>query len=250
MEVITRIIDSPTKPRGKAYFISKKVGKAIHDYKMIQDGDKIAVAVSGGKDSLSLLKILNERRSFVPIKYDLIAFHIDYGFHCMPPEKLENLFKEWSIPYHIEKVNILKEGQRREDITCFWCAWNRRKALFQLCDKFGCTKLALGHHKDDIVQTTLLNFFFHGNISTMIPYLEMFGGKIKIIRPLAYVEKQELISLSKECKFPVPKCKCPNAYTSKRNVVENLIREIEKVCPEAKTNIFRALKRVRKDYLL
>lgn len=248
---VKRLRQPPTKSlRSRAYFLSKKVGKAIADYRMIQEGDKIAVAVSGGKDSLSLLRILNDRRLFVPIKYDLIAFHIDYGFHCAAPESLKKFIEGWGVSCHIEKVDILNQGQTRADISCFWCAWNRRKALFQLCEKFSCSKLALGHHKDDIVETTLMNLFFHGNISTMSPCRELFGGKIKIIRPLAYAEEKELADLAKHYSFPLPKCKCPNALNSKRTRVKALIREIEKIYPKAKTNIFSSLRRIRSGYLL
>ncbi len=234
---------------GPEFYISKRVGRAMTDYKMLSDGDKIAVAVSGGKDSLTLLRILNDRRKFVPIKYELLAVHIDLGYPCQHPKILAEYFKNLGIDYHIEKVDILK-GKTRKDISCFWCSWNRRKALFETADRFGCSKVALGHHKDDIVQTILLNLFFHGEISAMSPRQELFKGKITLIRPLAYVEEAMIVRFAKIAGFPHHKCACPNSLTSNRTKVAAIIRDIEKVCPDVKTNIFRSIKRIKTDYLL
>ncbi|MDD5238098.1 MAG: ATP-binding protein [Candidatus Omnitrophica bacterium] len=235
--------------QGPEFYISKRVGKAIIDYQMIADGDKIAVAVSGGKDSLTLLRVLNDRRKFVPIKYELLAVHIDMGYPCQHPKILAEYFKSQGINYHIEKIDILK-GKTRKDISCFWCSWNRRKALFETADRFGCKKVALGHHHDDIIETILLNLFFQGEISAMSPKQELFKGKITIIRPLAYVEEDLIRRFAKLADFPHHKCACPNSLTSNRTRIENIIRDLEKVCPDVKKNIFRSIKRIKKDYLL
>lgn len=235
--------------RGSEFYISKRVGRAISDYGMISHGDKIAVAVSGGKDSLTLLRVLADRRSFVPIKYELLAVHIDLGYPCMHPKLLAEYFRSQGIAYHIEKVDILK-GRTRKDISCFWCSWNRRKALFQAADRFGCTKVALGHHKDDVVETILLNLFFHGEISAMSAKQELFGGKIVIIRPLAYVEEDLIRRFAKGAGFLHEKCSCPNSLTSQRTKITHIIKDLEKICPDIKTNIFRSIKRIKKDYLL
>jgi len=235
---------------GPEFYISKRVGRAIMDYKMLDDGDRIAVAVSGGKDSLTLLHVLNDRRKFVPIKYELLAVHVDMGYPCNHPKILAEYFKKMGVEYHIEKIDILKPGQTRKDISCFWCSWNRRKALFQVADRFKCSKVALGHHHDDIIETTLLNLFFQGEISTMSPRQELFKGKIKIIRPLAYVEEDLIRSFVKTLDFPHHKCSCPNSITSMRTKVEGIIKELKKVCPDVKKNIFRSVKRIKTDYLL
>ncbi len=235
--------------QGTEFYISKRVGKAIVDYQMLADGDKIAVAVSGGKDSLTLLRVLNDRRSFVPIKYELLAVHIDLGYPCQHPKILAEYFKKLGVKYHIEKVDILK-GKTRKDISCFWCSWNRRKALFKVADRFGCNKVALGHHKDDIVETVLLNLFFHGEISAMCPKQELFKGKIVIIRPLAYVDEDMIKKFAKEADFPHEKCSCPNSITSQRTKISQIISQMKKVCPEVKTNIFNSVKRIKQDYLL
>jgi tRNA 2-thiocytidine biosynthesis protein TtcA len=235
--------------QGTEFYISKRVGRAITDYGMIADGDKIAVAVSGGKDSLTMLRVLNDRKSFVPVKYELLAVHINLGYPCQHPKILAEYFKKLGIDYHVEKVDIL-QGKSRKDISCFWCSWNRRKALFEVADRFGCTKVALGHHKDDIVETILLNLFFHGEISAMNPKQELFDGKITLIRPLAYVEEDMVVKFAREAKFPHEKCACPNSITSNRTKITSIIKDLEKVCPDIRTNIFRSVKRIKKDYLL
>ncbi len=235
--------------QGTEFYISKRVGKAITDYAMISDGDKIAVAVSGGKDSLTLLRLLQDRRRFVPVRYQLLAVHIDLGYPCQHPKILAQYFHALGVEYHIEKVDILK-GKTRKDISCFWCAWNRRKALFEVANRFGCSKVALGHHKDDIVETILLNLFFQGEISAMSPKQELFKGKVVLIRPLAYVEESMIVRFVKEANFPHEKCACPNAITSQRTKITSLIKELETICPEVKTNIFNCVKRIKKDYLL
>lgn len=235
--------------KGKEYYISKLVGKAIMDYQMLDDKDKICVAVSGGKDSLTMLRVLNDRKSFVPIKYDLLAVHIDFGYPRSYAKKLASIFKKMGVKYHIEKVDVLRKTNPK-DINCFWCSWNRRKALFQSAHKFGCSKVALGHHKDDIVETILLNLFFQGEISAMSPKQELFNGKIVIIRPLTYVQEDMIKRFAKEENFPHISCRCPNAFSSKRTKISNIIKDLKKICPEIKTNIFKSVSRIKKDYLL
>jgi len=235
--------------RGPEFYISKRVGRAIMDYNMLSDGDKIAVAVSGGKDSLVLLKVLNDRKKFVPIKYDILAVHIDMGYPRSYAKKLQKYFKKIGVKYHIEKVDELKK-MNKKDITCFWCSWNRRKALFEAADRYGCTKVALGHHKDDIIETILMNLFFQGEISAMAPKQELFNGKITIIRPLAYVEEYLIRRFAKDELLPHETCVCPNSIVSNRARMGRIISEVKKVCPDVKTNIFRSVKRIKEDYLL
>lgn len=233
---------------GTEYYISKKIGKAMTDYDMISDGDKILVAVSGGKDSLTMLHLLNQRKKFVPVKYELLAVHVDMGYPCHHPKILSEYFKSLDVGYYIKKIDILK-GKTRKDISCFWCSWNRRKALFETADKFGCSKVALGHHFDDIIETMMLNLFFHGEISAMSPKQELFKGKIVVIRPLAYVEEDMIVKFAKSADFPHHKCSCPNSITSKRTKMTDMLKDLEKICPDVKKNIFRSLTRIKKDYL-
>lgn len=219
------------------------------DYTMLADGDRIAVAVSGGKDSLTLLKLLHDRKQFTPIKYDLLAVNIDLGYPGGNLKILTTHFKKIGVKYHIEKVGLFK-GKKNKDVTCFWCSWNRRKALFQTAYRFGCNKVALGHHKDDIIETVLLNLFFHGEIAAMSAKQELFKGKITLIRPLAYVEENMIKRFAKEQGFPRQKCMCPNHDNTQRAHVGEIIRSLKKICPDVKTNIFRSVKRIKKEYLL
>jgi len=235
--------------QGSEFYISKSIGRAIMDYKMLSEGDKIAIAVSGGKDSLTLLRVLNDRKKFVPINYDILAVHIDLGYPRSCAKSLEKHFKKIGVKYHIKKVDILKKTKKK-DINCFWCSWNRRKALFEVANRFGCTKVALGHHKDDIVETILLNMFFQGEISAMVPKQELFKGKITLIRPLAYVEEYMIKRFAKEAKIPHETCVCPNSITSNRTKMGKIISDLKKTCPEIKTNIFKSVKRIKQDYLL
>ena len=234
---------------GLSHFITKKVGKAMWDYRMLKDGDRILVAVSGGKDSLSMLRILRERTKFVPVRYELIACHVDMGFEWVNKDLLAEHFEREGVRHVIAKPNQpwRKEG---EPFGCFWCSWTRRKRLFSLAKELGCTKIALGHHMDDITETLLLNLMFNGEICTMRPYQEMFRGELALIRPLAYVEERELVRLAERLELPVIKSQCPHAKTSKRKLVKQMIHEAGHHSRNIKKNIFRSLQRVRPEYLL
>ncbi len=235
--------------RGPLYFTTKKVGKAIWDYQMLKEGDKVIVAVSGGKDSLCLLKIMQERIKFVPIRYEIVACFVDMGFSWMDKNILVNYFEKQSIPYIIAKPPEEWKGEA-EDFACFWCSWNRRKALFDLAPEIGATKIAFAHHMDDIIETMLLNLFFQGEIGTMRPYQELFEGELALIRPLAYVQETDLMRLSKLLELPVVSSQCPHGETSKRQLVRGIVRELKKHNNNVKKNIFRSLTRVRQEYLL
>jgi tRNA 2-thiocytidine biosynthesis protein TtcA len=234
---------------GKLYFLSKKVGKAIWDYKLIREGDKVLVAVSGGKDSLTLVKILKERIGYVPINYEVLACHVDMGFPWVDLDRMRDFFEKEEIPY---RFLAPPEGWKgpEEEFSCFWCSWNRRKALFDLAREEGANRLAFAHHLDDIVETMLLNLFFQGEIGTMRPYQEMFKGELAIIRPLAYVEEKELLGAAKALALPVVTSSCPHADISKRRLVKGVIAEMKKHNRNVKKNIYRSLQRVRKEYLL
>lgn len=235
-------------------YISTRIGRAIQDYKLIEDKDRILVAVSGGKDSMSLLKLLNERKKWAPVHYELIAMHVETDEDCTmaaQKKRMRKFFKENGIKYYFEKISIRekkgKEGERR-GFSCFWCAWNRRKTLFLAADKLKCNKLALGHHQDDIIETLLLNLFYHGEFSAMNPRQELFGGKVVIIRPLCYVEEKFLKKFATESGFPSQMCRCPNSETSKRRLMKNFVRSVEKSCDHVRTNVFRSMSRINREY--
>ncbi len=231
--------------------VSKRAGKAIGDYNMIREGDKIAVAVSGGKDSISLLHILRHRQELAPIHFEFAAVHVDFEFEDFNPARLIEYFQAHNFPYHIEKVQTMK-GERWEDIECFWWSKNRRKALFEFADKNGFNKIAFGHHIDDIVETILLNQFYRAEIGAMRPNQEMFGGKLHIIRPLAYEREENMRLLAEELGIQSigGQSKCANDETSHRMLIKKMLREFEKDNPQVIKNIFNSVKNVKAEYLL
>jgi len=232
--------------------IRSLMGKAIHRYGLIQDGDRILVGVSGGKDSLTLLYLLNERAKRVPIHYDLIPVHIDLGFNSSRTEALRDFFDERGLTYHIEQTQIGKlahSAENREN-PCFLCAWERRKHIFHLAHRLNCNKIAFGHHKDDIIETLLLNIFYSAEVSTMLPVQSLFKGKMTIIRPLALVEERQIERFAREKRLPVGASGCPSSGKKKRKEVKSLLEMLEKKNHRIKGNIFRALSNIRLDYTL
>ena len=234
----------------KGYPISNKIGKAIADHNLIENGDKILVGVSGGKDSLTLLKMLIERQRWAPVAYDVLAAHIVTDQRCagcVHKDVLERIFRSWGCGFRFVNVS-LQSGSIKKN-SCFWCSWNRRKALFLMADELGCNKIALGHHKDDIIETILMNLFYKGEISSVNARQPLFDGKLTIIRPLIYVEEKDIRAFALESGFPSQLCRCPNSMTSKRALMKKLISEIENGNKMIKSNIFRAPSRIRHDYL-
>jgi tRNA 2-thiocytidine biosynthesis protein TtcA len=230
--------------------VSKQVGRAAMDFRLIEDGDKIAVAVSGGKDSIALLHLLRHRQSIAPIDFKFTAVHIDFEFSDFDPKELIQYFDNHQFPYIVEKAESLK-GERYEDIDCFRWSRNRRKTLFQVADKMGFTKIAFGHHLDDIVETIILNQFYRGEISAMKPRQELFEGKIILIRPLAYVREEQMREMAKLLEITsMGQSKCANDDTSHRMKIKMMLREMEKENPSIVTNIFRSLQNIRPDYLI
>ena len=248
-------MNSPVRKKDKEILpalvgISKKAGKAIMDFGLIDDGDKVIVAVSGGKDSLSLLHVLRDRQRMSPIHFDVLAVHIDFGFPDFDPAQLFEYFKKHEFDYIVEKVDALK-GESYDDIDCFRWSKHRRKALFQVADREGCSKIAFGHHLDDIAETIILNQFYKGEISAMKPKQELFGGKITIIRPLTYVREDSMVNLAKELGIAsMGQSKCANDDTSHRMKIKKMLREIQAVNPSVVKNIFKSLQNIKPEYLI
>jgi len=230
--------------------IRSLVGKAIHHYDLIQDGDRILVAVSGGKDSLTLLHHLHERKKRVQTQYELIPVHIDLGFGSERVEILKDFFKAKGLPYHIEFTDIGRRANSPEnrENPCFLCSWERRKRLFQLAYKLKCNKVALGHHRDDIIETLLLNIFYSGEISTMVPIQTLFKGKITLIRPLALIDEKKIERFAREMDLPFGPSGCPVSGKTKRKEVKELIETLERKNRKIKGNIFRSLSNIKLDY--
>ncbi len=232
--------------------IRSLMGKAIHHYGMIEDGDRVLVGVSGGKDSLTMLTLLHERAKRVPTHYELFPVHIDLGFRSGRGEIIRNYFEEMGLPYHIEQTQIGKlahSAENREN-PCFLCSWERRKRIFSLAQRFKCNKVAFGHHKDDIIETLLLNIFYSAEISTMLPIQSMFKGKMTIIRPMALIEERKIERFAKEMNLPFGPSGCPSSGKTKRREIKELIRSMEQRNPKIKGNIFRSLSNIRWEYTL
>ncbi len=240
-----------TPVKQKENFFRKKMGMAIRDYDMIRKGDRILVGVSGGKDSLTLLKMLLDPTVKKALGYDLFAIHIRTDFvckGCMHKDVLTDLFKSWGVEHRFAHVDVQKTSKTGK-VDCFWCSWNRRKAIFKIAEETGCNKIAFGHHKDDIIETFLLNAFFTGNVSTMNPKQELFNGKLSIIRPLAYIEEKEIISYVDAAGFPRQLCACPNSANSKRRVMKAFVKTASDMSHTVKDNLFMAPQRIKHEYL-
>jgi len=231
------------------YYLVKKVGKTIKKYGMIEKGDRIVVGVSGGKDSLTLLKILHQRKGIYPYDYELLALHISSDMPCeglIDTEILRNYFEKNGYPYRIERIEI-KEGAR--GFNPFWCSWNRRRMLFEMTRRLGYNKLALGHHRNDVVETVLLNMFYHGEISTMLPVQSLFEGKITLIRPLYCIPESDTRKMSRIYNFPAAHCRCPVDRETTREFFKRFLNEAEKINPKAEVNALRSLENIVYDYL-
>ncbi|HNX81098.1 MAG TPA: ATP-binding protein [Candidatus Omnitrophota bacterium] len=232
--------------QGPEFYISKRMGRAIMDYSLLAQGDRIAVALSGGMDSLTLLQVMVHRQSFVPVKYELVAVHIDEGISKRSRVQLKQFCAKLNVPLHIYKSSL---ASKKVDEEFSWFSGKRRDLLLRQAQRLKCNKVAVGQHKDDVVETILLKMFFAGRIS-LLPALELASGKPSVIRPMVYVEQKLIQSFLKTAKFPKITTREFPVESAKRAHIAGMIRVIEKSCPEVKTNMFRSLTRVKKDYLL
>jgi len=227
--------------------MSSRIEEAIGKYRLIENGDRILAAVSGGKDSLTMLSFLCQMRNKKGRRFKLSAAHIKTYFHCgscAHRSVLSKIFDEFGLEYRFKDIKVLDE---KRQTSCFWCSWNRRKALFEIAHELGCNKVAFGHHKDDIVETGLLNLFYQAEISAMKPRQELFKGLITIIRPLCFVEEDAIINYAKKMGFPEQLCKCPFGMTSKRKMVKKLLKSTKEIFPghDVKSNILANLMKTR-----
>lgn len=232
------------------------MGKAVHDWKMIDAGDRILLGVSGGKDSLSLLHLLLSLKKKAPISFDIIPVHIDPGFDGSFASALKTYCQDVSQSLcqalHIESTDygILAHDTQNTGNPCFLCSRLRRKRLFELAKAYGCKKVALGHHKDDLIETLFINMFYAGKIGTMKPRQSFFDGALDIIRPLSYVESDDIAQLSQALEMPVFENPCPSAGHTQRETVRQMLRGMYRQNEHIKGNIFRAMANVSREYLL
>ncbi len=239
--------------RTKRYLHLKKwLEKAIIEYSMIEEGDHVLVGVSGGKDSMVLLDLLNTPMLFVPA-FSLTAVHIDMGFDPSHwgHDTLKRHFEAGGYAHAIEKSDIgpLSHSDYNRKNPCFLCSRLRRKRIFEIAAEKGCNKIALAHHRDDMIETLLINLFYGREISTMMPVQSIFGGKMHIIRPLSYLREGLIRKYAAERGLPILKNPCPSSDDSKRLYVKNLLNEMEKDNRKVRDNILRAMTHVKVDYL-
>lgn len=219
---------------------------------MLQDGDRIVVGISGGADSLTMIWLLAERLTRIPISFELFPVYLDPGFKGGFSEALKAFSANWALPLRVEKTDygLLGHSTVNRENPCFLCSRLRRKRLFEIADELGCNKLALGHNKDDIIETFFLNICYAGEISTMVPSQTFFNGKFTVIRPLAFADENLIRSFAGEQCFPEFANPCPSANHSRRRELKTLLRQLYRSNKKIKGNIFRAMSHVKLEYLL
>jgi tRNA 2-thiocytidine biosynthesis protein TtcA len=234
--------------------LRREVGQAIADYNMIEDGDRVMVCLSGGKDSFGLLDILLHLKEKAPIHFDVVAVNLDQKQPGFPEDVLPNYLKGLGIPFHIENedtYSIVKRVVPEGKTTCSLCSRLRRGVLYRVAGELGATKIALGHHRDDILATLFLNMFFGGKLKTMPPKLVSDDGRNMVIRPLAYCREQDLAKWAEVRQFPIIPCNlCGSQPNLQRQQVKQMLVDWEKRFPGRIETMFRSLAHVVPSHLM
>jgi tRNA 2-thiocytidine biosynthesis protein TtcA len=235
--------------------IARKVGRAIAEWRLIEDGDRVMVCVSGGKDSYALLDILLLWRRIVPIRFELFAINLDQGWPGYDTRQIAAHLAGRDVEHYMESAAIapIVESRLAPDATpCSLCSRLRRGVLYNAAAEHGATKIALGHHLDDAVETLLLNLFYSGQLKSMPPKLRSDDGRNTVIRPLVYVEEKDLIAFAREQRYPTVRCSCPTCGLpdSKRQVVKRMLSAMAEENPGLKTQMLAALHNVQPTHLL
>ncbi len=245
-----------TDPRGSLLKpLARRVGRAIQDFRLIEAGDRILCAMSGGKDSYAMLHLLDHLRRRAPVKFELVAVTVDQGYRGFKTEVLERYFNEKGFEYRIERTNIaevIDDTMPLGDTHCSMCARLRRGVLYRIAPELGCNKIALGHHADDLLETLLMSQFFNGEICSMPPILRARDGRNTVIRPLCYVWEDEIVPFVAEIGFPVICCACPACGDNslKRKQMKILLQRLEAEHAGIKASLLRALSNIRTGHLL
>jgi tRNA 2-thiocytidine biosynthesis protein TtcA len=234
--------------------LRREVGQAIADFNMIEAGDKVMVCLSGGKDSFALLDILLFLREHAPIAFDIVAVNLDQKQPGFPAEVLPDYLRSIDVPFHIENedtYSIVKRVIPEGKTTCSLCSRLRRGVLYRVAGELGATKIALGHHRDDILQTLFLNMFFGGKLKSMPPKLVSDDGRNIVIRPLAYCRESDLETWAEQRAFPIIPCNlCGSQPNLQRQQVKQMLRDWEKRFPGRIETMFRSLSNVVPSHLL
>ena len=234
--------------------LRRQVGQAIADFGMIEEGDKVMVCLSGGKDSYTLLDVLMKLQKRAPIRFELVAVNLDQKQPGFPSDVLPAYLDSVGVPYHIETqdtYSVVKRVVPEGKTMCSLCSRLRRGALYTVARRLGCNKIALGHHRDDIVATFFLNMFFAAKIKSMPPKLVTDNGEFMVIRPLAYVKEADTLAWAEHMQFPIIPCNlCGSQEHLQRKQVSNMLKEWEKQYPGRTELILTALQNVVPSHLL
>ena len=234
--------------------LCRQVGQAIGDFNMIEDGDRVMVCLSGGKDSFGLLDILLTLRERAPIHFDIVAVNLDQKQPNFPAHVLPEYLTKLGVPFHIENqdtYSIVKRVIPEGKTTCSLCSRLRRGILYRVADELGATKIALGHHRDDIMETFFLNMFFAGKLKSMPPKLQSDDGKHIVIRPLAYAKEADMERYAEVKRFPIIPCDlCGSQENLQRKQIKAMLREWEKKTPGRVDNVFASLSTVVPSHLM
>lgn len=230
--------------------LQQQVNKTMKDYGLLADGDKVLIGLSGGKDSLALVTFLAERMKVYKPRFSVVATHIsvDNVPYSADIDYLRQFCEERNVPFVHEHTQFDTDKERQKNV-CFLCSWYRRKKLFQIAQELQCNKIALGHHRDDLFETLLMNMIFQGTIATMPPRLQMEKFPVTIIRPMAKLAEEELREYAEELQFKKMNKNCPFEHESNRSQVRRLVEEMKAMHPEASASLWNCMENVKADYL-
>lgn len=234
--------------------IWNKFIKAINDYNLVENGDRIAIGISGGKDSLLLAKLFSELKKDKSRNFEFKAVSLNPGFRQSDLDNFKNNLDKLNIDCEIIDTNIWEiANEKAQDYPCFLCAKMRRGILYKKVEEFGFNKLTLGHHFDDVIETTLINMFYAAQIKTMLPKVNSESGNLKVIRPMVYIEEKDIIKFTKNNEIKAMNCGCivaQGSISSKRKEIKQLLKDLEEKDPGIKKRIFNSMRNINLEYVL